>query len=137
MRVLLVESLQEDVLWQEVMTSVAATLAHTVERKSFKWALRVMRGKLFNLQDDERRRLARELHDTTAQNISIMIINMDTLKREAVGLTSAERARLAECGDIARQSLQEIRSFSYLLHPPMLDDFGVVTKRNRSRARLA
>lgn len=56
-----------------------------------------------------------------------MIINMDTLKREAAGLTSAERAKLAECADMARQSLQEIRSFSYLLHPPMLDDFGVVT----------
>lgn len=121
------ESLQQDVLWQEVMTSVAATLARAIERQSFQWALRDMRGKLLNLQDDERRRLARELHDTTAQNISVMIINMDTLKREAAGLTSAERAKLAECADIARQSLQEIRSFSYLLHPPMLDDFGVVT----------
>lgn len=121
------DPIQGDGLWEEVMASIAAALARTIEHRWFQQSLNAMRGKLLNLQDAERRRLARELHDSTGQNISLIIINMDTLERENPNLAPAARARLAECGDLARKSLQEIRTFSYLLHPPMLDEFGVIT----------
>jgi signal transduction histidine kinase len=120
------EDLELDPLWEEVMTTIAATLASAIEHRWFEESLNEMRGKLLNLQDVERRRLARELHDTTGQNISLMIINMDSLERESLGFAPAIRSKISECGELARRSLQEIRTFSYILHPPMLDELGVI-----------
>ena len=117
---------RRDSLWEEVLASVSAAIAGAIERRWFEQALQDLRTKLLNLQDDERRRLARELHDTTGQNISLVIINLDSLEREAEGLAPAARERLAESGELARRSLQEIRTFSYLLHPPLLDELGVI-----------
>ncbi len=77
-----------------------------------------------DLQDDERRRLARELHDTTGQNLSMMIVDIDFLGREQLPSMEA-RAKLAECGELARRSLAEVRTFSYVLHPPLLEELGV------------
>jgi len=85
-----------------------------------------MTGKLLNLLDDERRRLATELHDTTAQNISSIIMDLDLVGMEIGELRPSAHAKLSECAALARQSLQEIRTFSYLLHPPMLDELGVI-----------
>jgi signal transduction histidine kinase len=119
-------AVQGDTLWEEVLASVSAAIAGAIERRWFEQALHELRTKLLNLQDDERRRLARELHDTTGQNISLVIINLDSLEREAQGFAPAVRQRLAESGDLARRSLQEIRTFSYLLHPPLLDELGVI-----------
>jgi two-component system, NarL family, sensor kinase len=81
---------------------------------------------LLKLQDDERRDLARELHHTTAQNISALIMNLDMIEMSAGAIAPATRAALCESVALARQSLHEIRTFSYLLHPPMLDEFGLL-----------
>jgi signal transduction histidine kinase len=85
-----------------------------------------MTARLLTLQDDERRRLARELHDTTAQNVSMIIVNIELLYRDQSS-SPAARAKLAECAELARRSLQEVRTFSYVLHPPMLEELGVFT----------
>lgn len=116
-----------DTLWEEVLASVAAAIGSAIERRWFEQALHEIRTRLLSLQDDERRRLAGELHDTTGQNISLIIVNLDSLEREAQVLSPTGRERLAECGELARRSLQEIRTFSYLLHPPLLDELGVLS----------
>lgn len=120
------ESMQSDLLLEQVIATLAAALARGIERIWLEQCLREMRSRLLNLQDDERKRLASELHDTTGQNISLIIIDIDTLEREAQDLSPAARARVAECGELARKSLQEIRTFSYLLYPPMLDELGIL-----------
>jgi signal transduction histidine kinase len=111
-------------LFQEVFAAIGATLAHAIEAKQSRERLREMAGRLLSLQDDERRRLARELHDTTGQNLSMMIVDIDFLGREQFPSTEA-RAKLAECSELARRSLQEVRTFSYVLHPPLLEELGV------------
>jgi signal transduction histidine kinase len=120
------ESIQEDILWVEVMASVGAAVGRIIERSRSEEAQRSMTSNLLNLQDDERRRLATELHDTTAQKISVVIMDLDLVGMEIGELSPTAHAKLFECAALARQSLQEIRTFSYLLHPPMLDELGVI-----------
>lgn len=116
--------IQQDVLWEEILGVIGDAVAHAIEIKGSRERLREMTGRLLTLQDDERRRLARELHDTTGQNLSMLVLNIELLAREQF-LTPETHAKLGECGDLARTSLQEVRTFSYVLHPPMLDELGV------------
>jgi signal transduction histidine kinase len=78
------------------------------------------------LQDDEHRRLARELHDNTAQNLAALGMNLQIVQDEACStLTADARQILSESINLADQCIRELRTFSYLLHPPVLDDLGL------------
>jgi len=84
-------------------------------------------ARLFTIQDDERRRIARELHDGTAQNlfaISVDLAKLGTLVNQDNGEC---HSLIAESQSLVEQSLQEIRTLSYLLHPPLLDQAGLVS----------
>jgi signal transduction histidine kinase len=118
------DAIQQDELWEEVLGAIGDALAHAIEMNRSRERLREMTGRLLTLQDDERRRLARELHDTTAQNLSMLVLNIELLNREQ-SLSPETHAKLGECSDLARTSLQEVRTLSYVLHPPMLDELGV------------
>lgn len=118
------DAIQRDALWEEVFAVIGDALAHTIEMNRSRARVREMTGRLLTLQDDERRRLARELHDTTGQNLSMLVLNIELLNREQ-SLSPGTHAKLAECGELARTSLQEVRTLSYVLHPPMLDELGV------------
>jgi PAS domain S-box-containing protein len=82
--------------------------------------------RLLNLQDEERRRIARELHDGSAQNLFAVSINLARLS-QLNNDTEEFRQLTAECQSLCDQSLQEIRTLSYLLHPPLLDQAGLVS----------
>ena len=87
--------------------------------------MRKLPARLLAAQDQERRRIARQLHDTTAQNISAIHMNLARLEREEV---SAEAAQiLADCKALCDTSQREIRTLSYLLHPPLLDEVGLLS----------
>jgi PAS domain S-box-containing protein len=97
------------------------------ERKRAQESLRELSGRLLNVQDEERRRLARELHDSTAQTLSALSLNLALLNQTARAVLNETAARaLAESQSLAEQASREIRTFSYLLHPPMLDQGGLV-----------
>gem|GEM_PF-725779 len=83
--------------------------------------------KLFNIQDEERRRIARELHDGTAQNLFAISINLARLAQLDVEELDEMERLISECQSLGDQSLQEIRTLSYLLHPPLLDQAGLVS----------
>jgi PAS domain S-box-containing protein len=103
-----------------------ATIARDItERKRSEQELHRLTARLLNLQDEERRRLALELHDVTAQNLFAINMNLSRLQRGRVE-TSEAKEILAESRRLGHQSLQEIRTLSYLLHPPMLDQAGLV-----------
>jgi two-component system, NarL family, sensor kinase len=85
-----------------------------------------LNARLLRLQDEERRRIARELHDSTAQNLLAISLNAARLQDLARGGGGEQAARVAsDILGLAEQSLQEIRTLSYLLHPPLLDDIGL------------
>ena len=83
-------------------------------------ALQSLSQRLLRVQDEERRRVARDLHDSTGQTLTALKISVELLRRK---LDSDERARdeLSGIALLADEALQEIRTTSYLLHPPMLD----------------
>jgi two-component system NarL family sensor kinase len=88
--------------------------------------LRTLANRLMHAQDDERRRLATMLHETTAQDLAALKMLLARLNRTAVRLSDDERDALTESISLAEQSMTEIRTVSYLLHPPLLDEAGLL-----------
>src|ERR1700681_233546 len=78
-------------------------------------------------QDDERRRIATMLHETTAQDLAALKMLLARLNRTADRLSDGERDALTESISLAEQSMTEIRTVSYLLHPPFLDETGLLS----------
>jgi PAS domain S-box-containing protein len=94
-------------------------------RRQVEAELRELSGRLLRLQDDERRRLARELHDTTAQELAAISMNLAVLKARAPELKAGAQAILAETAALTDRCASEIRTMSYLLHPPALEALGL------------
>ncbi len=82
-------------------------------------------GRLLRLQDEERRRIARELHDTTAQSLAVLALNLDLLSDAAPRLNAKAKGLLQDARGVADQCAREIKTLSYLLHPPLLDELGL------------
>jgi signal transduction histidine kinase len=87
--------------------------------------LRRLSGQLLRLQDEERRRIARDLHDSTGQDL----VALATMLGQLSGLTpSTERKKrwlISECSALAEKCVREVRTLSYVLHPPVLDQAGL------------
>lgn len=80
---------------------------------------------LLHSQDEERRRIARELHDSTGQNLAGVVMSLAALQKAKPKIDLEARKNLSTSLRLAKQALQEIENISYLLHPPMLDEFGL------------
>jgi signal transduction histidine kinase len=89
--------------------------------------MRALTGRLMRSQDDERRRIARMLHETTAQDLAALKMHLARLSRTSAGLPDADRVALTESIDLAERSMTGIRTLSYLMHPPLLDEAGLLS----------
>jgi len=89
--------------------------------------VRALASSLMQAQDDERRRIARELHETTAQDLAALKMNLAALQRTAPDIAEKDRALLAESAQLAERAITQIRTLSYLLHPPFLDEVGLAS----------
>jgi signal transduction histidine kinase len=87
-------------------------------------ALQALTQRLFKTQDDERRKVARDLHDSTGQTLAALKMSIAPLQKQFEN-DAPISAALTEIAGIADQALQEIRTTSYLLHPPLLDEAGL------------
>lgn len=85
--------------------------------------LRKLSVSVLRIQDEERRRVARDLHDTVGQTLTAVKISLFMLENAMAGYPQTA-SRLHELNDLTDQALQEIRTTSYLLHPPLLDEAG-------------
>lgn len=87
--------------------------------------LRSLSARLLHAQDEERRRISRELHDSLGQGLALLCFDLSRM-REAIDGPHPDLARsLGEKVDLAKKLSDEVRTISYLLHPPLLDDFGL------------
>jgi signal transduction histidine kinase len=88
--------------------------------------LRKLSARILTLQDEERRRLGRELHDSAGQLLAALHINLGVIAQRTQNDPSLS-ARVADSAALADQVISEIRTLSYLLHPPMLDETGLAS----------
>src|SRR5437588_699931 len=87
--------------------------------------LRDLSVRLLRVQDDERRRIARDLHDSTGQALTALNLELAGIARELTVRNPQIARRLASSIENARQISDELRTISYLLHPPLLDELGL------------
>lgn len=104
---------------------IAGIAEDITPRKEFEETLRKLSGRLLQLQDEERRHIARELHDSTAQNLSGLTMYLGAIKNSGVPLDTQAQKNLGKALELAKECLRELRTMSYLLHPPLLDDQGL------------
>src|SRR5215475_454958 len=113
----------------EALCAVATELTELVETNEAlrvtESSLRQLSGRLLQLQDEERRRIARDLHDTTGQKIAALSMSLDRVARLLDSKKPERQEALDEGRDIVRMIGEEIRTLSYLLHPPLLDESGL------------
>lgn len=97
------------------------------ERKRMERALQEaeLSGRLLQLQDEERRRVARELHDGAGQLLAALSMNIHAIANEKVALSSRAARVIEETFGLIDQIISEIRTISLLLHPPFLDEVGL------------
>lgn len=95
------------------------------DRETAEKALRQLSTHLLSAQDDERRRIARELHDTTAQSLAAVSMNLSRIEQLAPDMPAKAADLLADAVALSSQCTKEIRTLSYLLHPPMLEEAGL------------
>jgi signal transduction histidine kinase len=107
-----------------------AELADRVEERTTELntaisGLRQLSVRLLQAQDEERRRLARELHDSVGQLLVAITMNIQTLR--SAPLPPDATAALEENAKLVDQISSEIRTMSHLLHPPLLDEVGLAS----------
>jgi PAS domain S-box-containing protein len=107
------------------ITGVIVTVRNVTERKQREEELHQLSSRLLQLQDEERRRIARDLHDSVSQGLLAANLNLVQLGESGGTLTKKGREALADANKIMRDLAREIRSISYLLHPPALDELGL------------
>ena len=105
---------------------VLSIVRDVTEKKRAELELEELSSLILGLQDEERRKIARELHDVTAQNLFAVSVNLEILKEREPSLTPMGREIVTECIENCEQSLKEIRTLSYVLHPPALDQLGLI-----------
>ena len=88
--------------------------------------LRELSARLLQLQDDERRRIARELHDSVGQMLAALSMNLSAVRSDVERLTKTALA-LSDSENLVQEMSTEVRTISHLLHPPLLDEAGLLS----------
>jgi PAS domain S-box-containing protein len=106
---------------QKEIKQIGVIAVDVTARRNAERAIRRLSARLISLQDQERRRIARELHDGLGQYLVALKLTIERLRHpEANG----EASVFAQCGDLLEKAIAETRTLSYLLHPPLLDEAG-------------
>lgn len=95
------------------------------ERKKTEEQLGNLSGQLLRLHDEERRSIARDLHDSTGQGLVALEATLSQLHEHLPSSNRSARKLVAESKALAKECLREIRSLSYVLYPPMLEHSGL------------
>jgi len=114
-------------------TIIITLLIHRAKHKHDEASLRQDRdaqqhltGLLLRARDDERRRIAHDLHDETVQNLATIKADLTRVQRDLNGLENRTIEKLNDALVLSDQAIRELRTLSYLLHPPLLDELGLI-----------
>lgn len=95
------------------------------ERMQKERSLRELSVHLLQMQDEERKRIGRDLHDTLGQCVTAMKISLDSLASSVGARDTAVNGQIQQCVGLAEECVREVRTLSYLLYPPMLEEMGL------------
>lgn len=114
---------------EQLEKEIAERTALEAKLRRSEHSLRELSGRLLRMQDEERRRLGRELHDSVGQYLAALKMGLDFMQSEteSQGEAGTVGNRLQECLELVEQSIREVRTISYLLYPPMLEEMGLKT----------
>jgi len=110
-----------EALRKEIVEKTAAEKRLRESEKS----LRQLSLRLLQTQDDERRRIGRDLHDSVGQYLVGLKMKVDSLKSSRERGQRDDDSELAECSQLVEEAIKEVRTISYLLYPPMLEELGL------------
>jgi PAS domain S-box-containing protein len=99
--------------------------ADLTQQRQAEETARRLSGRILQLQDEERRKIARELHDSVGQYLAMLKITIDRGERKDIA--GSTRQLLDQCSQMVDQCISETRTVSYLLHPPLLDENGLLS----------
>lgn len=108
----------------------AEVRARTRELEEQSDQVRELSWRLLRSQDDERRHIARELHDSAGQTLTVLGINLAQLAQKAARNAPEVATEAEKIQETVQQLHREIRTTSYLLHPPLLDETGLYSAIN-------
>jgi len=97
------------------------------ERERAESDLRSLSAKVLTIQDEERRRFARDLHDGVGQTLTAALMGISQATSCPEPLPTACQSGLRDVEDLLQQAVQEVRTVSHLLHPPLLDESGLLS----------
>jgi PAS domain S-box-containing protein len=104
---------------------VTSAIRDISQRKRAEEALRTLSGQLLRSQDEERRRIARELHDSSGQILAALSMNLALVESEAGKIAPRPAKTIKESLSLVRELSNQLRTISHLLHPPLLDEVGL------------
>lgn len=90
-------------------------------------SLRELTGRIFHLRDEEQRRLARELHDGATQTLIALATNLAMIRDAVPSDDPNTKTLISDSVRLLQQCTEELRTISYLLHPPLLNELGLVS----------
>jgi len=108
------------------VVGLLAMVQDVTERLQHEAALRELSARLLAAQDEERRRIARELHDTTAQQLAALSLNLAAVSRLLTDPPPKAQRILADSLKLVEMAAQEVRTPAYLLLPPLLEAAGLL-----------
>lgn len=117
---------QNATLWQAQEELELKVQERTADLDNVNRNLRDLSARLMQLQDDERRRIARELHDSVGQTLAALSMNLTTVRADIEQLARTAIA-LNDSEGLVREMVTEVRTISHLLHPPLLDELGLAS----------
>jgi PAS domain S-box-containing protein len=104
---------------------VTSAIRDITERKRAEESVRLLSGQLLHLQDQERRRIARELHDSAGQILAALGMNLSLVEDGDLAPNAAKAVK--DSLGLVQQLSRELRTISHLLHPPLLDEVGLAS----------
>jgi signal transduction histidine kinase len=114
---------------QELLSGLQARTERQVEQRTEQLAsanesLQRLSAQLIKARDEERRRIARELHDSTGQVLAALSMTLHKMQKDSSVVKSE---KFTECVEMIDSATAEIRNLSYLLHPPLMDEVGLAS----------
>jgi signal transduction histidine kinase len=121
-------SLVKDSRGNEITQVILLDITQEYNRQE---GLKAYTAYMLRAQEEERQRIARELHDETIQSLALLMRQLDDVEGKSSGLSPTFSEELGKARKIAEKAVVDLRNFTRALRPPILDDLGVVASIRR------